>query len=126
MRLPGSPVSSTTCFFSSASCICAAIVSASLPVSSSPDTPASASGGTFLCSFTYDSNWLSSERRSASVSSGLSFAAASSEMVANSALKNLPDLSELRRARRTPWTITFTVLSGIFIICSTVARVPTR
>ena len=43
MRLSGSPVSSTTCFFSRASCMCAAIVSASLPVSSSPETPAMAS-----------------------------------------------------------------------------------
>ena len=63
------PISSSSCFSPSLIERCEAIVSASLLGSSIWFTETSTSGGTFLLSFTYCSNWLVTERPSASSSS---------------------------------------------------------
>jgi hypothetical protein len=96
--------------------------SASRPPSSMPDMDVRISGGIFLFSFTYWSNCASSARRIASTScaepgSPCSFVAPADRYSPSSVTWSM-------RARCVPSTSTFTVPSGSFSICSTVAMLP--
>ena len=102
----------------------AATESASLPGSSIWLTVASTSGGTFLFSFTYCSNWPTVARASASISRG---SASDSSSTSARTWKKRGLSTKLRtRARPLPSTSTFTVPSGSLRSWSTEETVPTR
>ena len=86
------------------------MVSASLLGSSIWFTETRTSGGTFLLSFTYCSNWFATERPSASSSPG---SPSSSSIFSARASKNAGfSRNSTIRARAPPSTSTFTVPSG--------------
>ena len=67
-RLRTSGISRTFCFSESFNDMCAATVSARRPACSMPASEVRISGGTFLFSLTYCSNWVITERVSTSIS----------------------------------------------------------
>ena len=100
------------------------MVSASLLGSSIWLTETSTSGGTFLLSFTYCSNWLATERPSASSSPG---SPSSSSIFSARASKNAGfSWNSTMRARSPPSTRTLTVPSGSLRSCSTEPTTPTE
>ena len=104
-------------------CKCAATVSTKRLVSSMPLTVLMTSDGIFLLSLLNCSNWDNKARRIASVSTGSSW---NSSTRSTSATKNSWSVSfkDTTCARSTPSTNTFTVPSGSFSICNTLAMVP--
>ena len=100
------------------------MVSERRPAPSMPASEVSTSGGIFLFSFTYWSNWASSVLRIASTS--LESGSSRGDRGSISASKLALSVStRSMRARCTPSTSTFTVPSGSFSICRMVETVPT-
>ena len=115
-------ISSIFCFCSSLSGKWAAIVSAKRPASSMPASEVRISGGIFLFSLTYCSNWLTIARRKASISAPI---VASGAIGTNSDVKCVStSCISVTRARCAPSTRTLTVPSGNFSICKMVATQP--
>ena len=98
------------------------MVSAKRPASSIPAKEVRISGGIFLFSLTYWSNWAKTVRIKACISMSLSDSGMSSALAAKHSSISIKPLT---LARCTPSTKTFTVPSGNLSICKTVATVPT-
>ncbi len=116
-------ISRMRCFSPSFKAMCAATVSARRPASSIPDSEVRISGGTFLLSFTYCSNWAMIDLTSTSTSRSSRRSSSLSTVI--SAEKWSPTLYRSISARSAPSTRTLTVPSGSFSSCRIVARVPT-
>ena len=98
------------------------MASASRPPSSMPDIEVRISGGIFLLSLTYWSNWASSARRIASTS--LAWPGSPTTASACAVRWSPRSVTRVTRARCVPSTRTFTVPSGSFSICRMVATLP--
>src|SRR5690606_13015299 len=121
-RSRGSIISSTCCFSSSFREICAAMVSARREASSMPEMVDSTSVGTFFDSCTYCSKCPVTARTSTSLSRSVG-SSSSPGLIARRNSSFSPSSSS-SRARWSPSTSTFTVPSGNFSNCNTLATVP--
>ena len=115
-------ISSTFCFSSSLSVRCAEMVSARRPGSLIVASEVRISGGIFLFSLTYWSNWVMTVRIKASAS--LSSWSVCSTSTPNAIKQSSVSTKSETRTRCRPSTSTLTVPSGNLSICSTVASVP--